>query len=412
MGEYQVGIIGAGAAGLFAGCFLSKEGVQFKILEGGPRAGRKLLLTGKGRCNITNRKVSSELKSGYHEAGNFIYPALKSFTSDDAVEFVQNELGVPLKEEENNRMFPVSDKASDIVDALVNYVGENNIVTGYKCVEINPQDGKFVVKAEDGREMTFEKVIVACGGRSFVKTGSDGSGYELAKSLGHNVTPLIPALVGVDVSSKDREFTSALAGVSVTAGASLYYDNRKQNSQTGDVLFTHRGVSGPAIMRMSREIPRDVVSRDGWIELDFTPGRDEKEVDEELLREINDHSDTKLTTLASRFVPQSVANQLGKRAGVTDLYAASVTREARKSYLKELKHLELKIDNPPSYEEAYVTRGGVAIKEIKRETMESRIVPGIYFLGEVIDVDGISGGYNLQACMSEAFIATRNLIKS
>ena len=411
MANRRVGIIGGGAAGLFAGCFLKKAGVDFCILESGNEVGRKLLLTGHGRCNITNRKAPSELKSGYYEAGNFVYPALKKFSPDDAVAFIQDELGVPLKEEDNNRMFPVSDKASDIRDALVRFIGEENIITEYKCVDLSKDDGTFKVASSDGRDMTFEQVIVACGGRSFPKTGSDGSGYELARKMGHNVTPLIPSLVAVDVCEKDREFTSGLSGVSVNAGASLYYDNKKQTQETGDVLFTHRGVSGPAIMKMSRYIPRDIVSRDGWIELDFTPGRNEKEVDEELLREMNSHGDTKLTTLASRFVPNSVANQLGKRAGVTDLYAAKVNKEQRKAYVRELKHLELHIDNPPKYEEAYVTRGGVALKEIKRETLESKIVPGLWFIGEVLDVDGISGGYNLHACMSEAFIAVANLVE-
>ncbi|MCQ2532748.1 MAG: aminoacetone oxidase family FAD-binding enzyme [Saccharofermentans sp.] len=411
MANYRVGIIGGGAAGLFAGCFLKKAGVDFCVLEAGNEVGRKLLLTGHGRCNITNRKAASELKSGYHEAGNFVYPALKKFSPEDAVAFVQDELGVPLKEEDNNRMFPVSDKASDIRDALVRYIGAENIIFNFKCVDLTKDGDAFEATSSDGREFSFEQVIVACGGKSFPKTGSDGSGYELATRMGHNVTPLVPALVSVDVCEKDREFTSSLSGVSVNAGASLYYDNKKQTQETGDVLFTHRGVSGPAIMKMSRNIPRDIVSRDGWIELDFTPGRNEQDVDEELLREMDIHADTKLTTLASKFVPSSVANQLGKRAGVTDLYAAKVTREQRKAYLKEIKHLELHIDNPPRYEEAYVTRGGVALKELKRETMESKIVPGLWFIGEVIDVDGISGGYNLQACMSEAFIAVANLIQ-
>ena len=411
MTEHRVGVIGGGAAGLFAGCFLKKAGVDFCILESGNEVGRKLLITGHGRCNITNRKPSSDLKSGYHEAGNFVYPALKKFSPDDAVAFIQDELGIPLKEEDNNRMFPVSDKASDIRDALVRYIGEENIITNYKCTDLSKDGAVFVVEADDGRTMAFEQVMVACGGRSYPKTGSDGSGYELARQMGHNVTPLVPALVSVDVCEKDREFTSSLSGVSVNAGASLYYDNKKQTQETGDVLFTHRGVSGPAIMRMSRSIPRDIVSRDGWIELDFTPGRDEKEVDEELLREMDAHADTKLTTLASKYVPGSVAGELGKRAGVTDLYAAKVAREQRKAYVRELKHLELHIDNPPKYEEAYVTRGGVALKELKRESLESKIVPGLWFIGEIIDVDGISGGYNLQACMSEAFIAVSNLIK-
>ena len=178
----------------------------------------------------------------------------------------------------------------------------------------------------------------------------------------------------------------------------------------GSVLFTHKGISGPVIQELSREIPRNISSSDGWIELDFTPHRTDAELDRELLEEINSHPDSKITTLASKYVPSSVADKLGERAGVTDLRAGMVTRDGRRELLKGLKHLELHIDNPPAYETAYVTRGGVALKEIKRESMESKIMPGVYVIGEMLDIDGVSGGYNLQACMSEAFIAVRDIM--
>jgi len=406
----RVGIIGGGAAGLFAGCFLKKQGADFTVLEKGPECGRKLVLTGHGRCNITNRKPARDLKAGYHEASNFIYPAISSFTPDDAVKFIEDELGVPLKEEENNRMFPVSEKASDIRDALVKFIGKDNIRTGFDVTDISLEEGAFKVVSSEGESLTFDRIILATGGKSFAKTGSDGSGFKLAGRLGHKVTELAPALAPVKAAGSDREFTSSVSGVSVDADAGLYLGSKKQTQTHGSVLFTHDGLSGPAVTELARYIPSDVVSSDGWIELDFMPGRTDTEVDEELLREINDRPDTKLTTIGAGYVPSSLSSGLGKRAGVTDLYAAKVTRENRKSFLKELKHCRIKIASQSSFDTAFVTRGGVELKEISRKTLESSIVPGLYFIGEILDVDGISGGYNLQAAMSGAYIAAHSIM--
>jgi len=406
----EVIVIGGGAAGLFAGCFLKRAGISFRILERGDRPGRKLLLTGHGRCNITNRKEPKLLKEGYHEAGSYIYSALKSFSPEDAIAFIEDELKVKLKEEDNGRMFPVSDNAESIRSALVDYIGKENIITDFCCTDISSANGKFTALSDKGQQVTADKIILACGGRSFPETGSDGLGYEVAKNLGHSIAPLIPALTAVDVCADDREFTAAVSGVSVNAGASLYCDFRKKASGMGSVLFTHKGLSGPVIQELSREIPRNIVSSDGWIELDFTPHRTIEELDKELLEKIDSHPEARITTLASEYVPSSVADKLGERAGITDLRAGMVTREGRKELLKGLKHLELHIDNPPRYETAYVTRGGVALKEIKRESMESKLMPGMYIIGEMIDIDGVSGGYNLQAAMSEAFIAVRDIM--
>lgn len=411
MGDCKtVGIIGGGAAGLFAGSFLRDAGVPFKIYERGPKVGRKLLLTGHGRCNITNHKLPSELKAGYYEAGNFIYPSLKSFSSDDAIDYIENVLRVPLKEEENNRMFPVTDSSATVVDALVDHIGTDNIITCFCCTEIRPSEDGFELISDDGRVEKVSRVILACGGRTYPQTGSDGIGYRLAESLGHTITPLVPSICAIDVCGEDREFTAQVSGISVNAGASLFYDDRKQAHRTGDVLFTHKGISGPAIHGLSREIPRDIASRDGWIELDFTPGRSEEETDRDLIRMAEEHPDMKLSTIGSDIVPSSLAKALAKRAGVTDLYAKNCDRKARKAYLKQLKHLELGIKEPPVYETAYVTRGGVALKELKRKTLESELVPGVYIIGELADIDGVSGGYNLQAAMSEAFVAVRDIL--
>lgn len=411
----KTGIIGGGAAGLWAACFLKKARLDFVLFEKGPECGRKLLLTGHGRCNITNRKSPSELQNGYHEASGFIKAALSSFTPEDTIDFIENELKIPLKEEDDNRMFPVSDKASDIRDALVRFAGEQNIITDCEIADvsvINSSEGRrFELISSDGRRETVDRLIIATGGTTFSRTGSDGRSYDLIEDvLGHKVTPLYPALTGIPVSEKDREFTSSVSGVSVYAGAGIYLNNRKTNKTEGNVLFTHEGLSGPAITELARYIPENVVEEKGWIELDFTPGRDEKEVDKELLAEMSQRPNAKLTSIGRAYVPASLSEAIGKRAGVTDLVASKVTKEDRKEFLKNLKHLQMTIARQPSFETAYVTRGGVALEQIKRKSFESKLIPGVYIIGEALDIDGISGGYNLQAAISEAYIAVRSLM--
>lgn len=407
----RIGIIGGGSAGLMAAAFLKKGGsAEFTVLEKGPSVGRKLLMTGKGRCNITNRKLPKDLKSGYHEAASYIYKALSSFTPDDACAFMSDVLGVELKEEDNNRMFPVTDDANTILEALVSYIGSSNIVTGFDCVDVEVSDMGVTCIAADGRQAVFDEIVMACGGKSYPHTGSDGKGYELARSVGHTITPLIPALVGIDVIEEDREFTASVSGVAVNAGAALYYNSRKQAETTGDVLFTHRGVSGPAVRELAREIPRDIVDQEGWIELDFTPCISDEDFSTEFANEVEAHPKSKLTTLGAHYVPQSVAEGLAIRAGVTDLCCAEVNRAARRAYEQEIKHLKLHIDSAPDYSNAYVTRGGVSLKEVDRASMRSKICDRIYIIGEMLDIDGISGGYNLQACMSEAYVAVSSIL--
>ena len=403
----KTGIIGGGAAGLWAACFLKKNGADFTLLEKNPECGRKLLLTGHGRCNITNDKEPSELSKGYHEASGFIKPALSSFPASALRDFAENELKLKLKKEENDRIFPVSDRASDVRDALVKYIGAENIVTGEEVTDINKDGGKFKVTTGSGRKYTFDKLIVATGGKTFPQTGSDGKSYRLLQKAGHNITPLYPALTGVPVAKDDKKFTASLSGITVFAGAGLYLQNKKKNKTEGNVLFTHDGLSGPAITELARDIPSDVCEQEGWIELDFTPGRDDTEVDKELLEEMNRRPDAKLTTIGTKYVPASLSEAIGERAGVTDLRAASVTKQGRKDYVRNLKHLHMTIEKQPKFETAYVTRGGVALSQIERKTYESKVVEGLYIIGEVLDIDGISGGYNLQAAASEAFLAVR-----
>ena len=410
----SIGIIGGGAAGLYAACQLKRLGVagtyEVTLIEKGAIPGKKLTLTGHGRCNITNLKDAPRLKEGYHEASKFIYPALMEFGPEDTVSFYENVIGLKVKEEENNRIFPVSDSAVMVRDALVSYISDcSKIVCGAEVTGISVEDG-FDVATSKG-QYHFDRLILSCGGSSFRETGSSGDSYRFAESLGHTVVPVRAALAPVNADKESVDFCRALSGVSLDAGISLYCEGKKTASMSGVILFAGFGLTGPAVMEISREIPHDVEGKDAYLELDLVPGTSDEEFDRKLLDLIGGHPDTKIATLLSGFVPQSVASAVTARADCGDLYAQGFSKDNRKKICREMKNLRIRLKGAPDLNAAYVTRGGVSLKEVDRKTMESRRVPGLYIIGEALDIDGISGGYNLQACMSEAYMAAKAILE-
>ena len=412
-GRLRVGIIGGGAAGLFAACQLQRlsggRDIEVTILERNQIPGQKLTLTGHGRCNITNRKDISGLRKGYHEADNFLYPALKEFGPEDTIRFFEQELGLKTKEEDNNRIFPVCDSAVTVRDTLVSYISRSSkTICGAKVTGLS-KGTVFEVEAS-GERYEFDHLILACGGSSFQKTGSTGDSYRFAKALGHTIVPVRAALAPVNADGNSAGFTSALSGVSVNSKVSLICSGKTSASVTGEILFADFGLTGPAVMEISREIPSDITGIDVHLELDLIPSMSDEEFDHELQKLIKEHSDTKITTLLARSVPASVAGETAARAGCAGLYAQGFTKENRKNLIRETKHLRIGLAGVPVIDRAYVTRGGVSLKEVDRKTMQSKIAPGLYIIGEALDVDGISGGYNLQACMSEAYLAAKSIL--
>lgn len=409
----RVGIIGGGAAGLFTACLIKRfsngEDIEVTILEKSSAPGKKLTLTGHGRCNITNLKDASVLKDCYHEAGNFIYPALKEFGPEDTIELIEKHIGLKTKEEDNNRIFPVCDSAVRVRDALLSYIsGSANILCDTKVTGIR-KNAFFEADTAKGN-YSFDYLVLSCGGSSFPKTGSSGDSYRLAQSIGHTIVPVRAALAPVNVDHDSAAFTKALSGVSLTAGISLYSEGKKVCYREGEILFAPFGLTGPAVMEMSREIPSDTSWKGACLELDLIPSVKEEDFDREFQDLIKEHADTKITNLLARFVPASVASAVAERAGAEDLYAQGFTRENRRALIRETKHLRIGLESAPVLEGAYVTRGGVSLKEVDRKTCMSKIVPGLYIIGEALDIDGISGGFNLQACMSEAYLVSKDIL--
>ena len=392
-------IIGGGASGLFASIFLKRAGEDLLILERNPECGRKILITGHGRCNITNLKEPSELKKGYNEASKFVYPAISKFSPADCMKLFQDELGVRLKVEENDRVFPVSDRASDIRDAMVRYVGEDNIRTGFKCVSIKRENGLFEITSENGDVVTCKNLILACGGQSYPGTGSDGSGFRLAAGLGHTINKPRASLSAIPAT---YESLNDLQGVTVEDVAlSLYFDGKKQASAGGDLLFTHNGISGPSAMKISREIPA-AITGEVYILADLAEGL----TDGELVGRINANPRTKLCNLISDYVPRSLASGI---CG-DEIYCRDVRSEMRKDVLRKLRSFRFDIRKTPDISSAYCTRGGVILNELCRDSYESRLVPDLFVIGENTDVDGISGGYNLAFAAGSAFLAVKRIL--
>ena len=409
----RVGIIGGGAAGLFTACLIKRfsngEDIEVTILERSSAPGKKLTLTGHGRCNITNRKDASVLKDCYHEAGNFIYPALKEFGPEDTIELIEKYIGLKTKEEDNNRIFPVCDSAVRVRDALLSYIsGSANILCDTKVTGIR-KNAFFEADTAKGI-YSFDYLVLSCGGSSFPKTGSSGDSYRLAQSLGHTIVPVRAALAPVNADKDSAAFTKALSGVSLTAGISLYSEGKKVCYREGEILFAPFGLTGPAVMEMSREIPSDISGKGAYLELDLIPSVKDEDFDREFQDLIKEHADTKITNLLARFAPASVASAVAERAGAEDLYAQGFTKENRKALIRETKHLRIGLESAPVLDGAYVTRGGVSLKEVDRKTCMSKIVPGLYIIGEALDIDGISGGFNLQACMSEAYLVSKDIL--
>ena len=409
----RIGIIGGGAAGLFAACQLKRlsgsSDIEITVLEKNPVPGKKLTLTGHGRCNITNRKDPSVLKNCYHEAGNFIYPALKEFGPEDTIRFFENDLGLKTKEEDNNRIFPVCDSAVTVRDTLVSYIsGHVKVLSGANVLDIKKGDA-FEVNTAKGR-LEFDTVIISCGGSSFPKTGSEGDSYKFAESFGHTVIPARGALAPVKADVESAVLTKALSGVSLEAKVSLYLSDKQSASTKGEILFADFGLTGPAVMEIAREIPADITGMNAYLELDLIPSMSDEEFDRELIGLIGEHPDTKITNLIARYIPASVAGEISARAGSADIYAQGFSKENRRKLLRETKHLKINIAEAPSLDKAYVTRGGVSLKEVDRKSMQSKLIPGLYIIGEALDVDGISGGFNLQACMSEAYLAAKSIL--
>ncbi len=400
----KICVVGGGAAGMMAAGTAALYGAEVTIFESMSHLGKKLAITGKGRCNVTNACSTNEFLENVTKNPRFLYGALNTFSTDDTMSFFES-LGVELKTERGRRVYPITDKAKDIVDAMRRYASAATVV--YKKVtSIKKTDSGFAVITSDGT-YTFDSVIIATGGKSYPLTGSDGSGFKLAAKLGHKVTELIPSLIPLE---SDSEFCSDMQGLSLKNVGIKILDEKNNILYTdfGEMMFAHFGVTGPVILSASAHL-RNVDLSTLTLSIDLKPALDEKTLDMRLLSDFKAKNNKDFINAMGDLLPAKMIKPFIDCTGIDEHKKVnSITKEERHTILKLLKDFRIPISGFRPIEEAIVTSGGVDTKEISPKTMESKLVSGLYFAGEVIDVDAYTGGFNLQIAFSTGYLAGKN----
>lgn len=406
----KIAIIGGGAAGLLAAGIAGKNGADVTLFERNPITGKKILITGKGRCNVTCTAEVQEMEKSIPRGGKFLRTALYSFPPSEVVNFFEGE-GVPLKTERGGRIFPVSDRAEDIRRALTDFaLREKNVTLKRECVRaVEKTDGGFLI-CTDKAKHPFQRVLVATGGLSYPGTGSDGRGYLIAKALGHSVTPCTAGLIPlVTRESLPREamglsLKNIAIRVETASGKRVYED-------FGEMLFCHFGVSGPVILSASSYL--DFTKESSYrLFIDLKPALSREELDKRLLSDFKENCNRDFINSLSRLLPQKLIEPLVSLSGIDPRKKVNlISREERQRFVSLLKSIPLTVTGTRSIKEAIITRGGVSLKEIDPRTMESRITPGLFFAGEVLDADALTGGFNLQIAFSTGRLAGESISK-
>ena len=410
----KVVVIGGGPAGMMAAITASQKGDQVTIVEKMQSLGRKLLITGKGRRNITSSLDMEDFINNTPGNGMFLYSCYKQFSNQDIISFLK-EQGLEVKEERGNRIFPITDKSVDVLKCFTKKIKELNIAVQYQTSvkKILVKENKIVgVKTNNG-ELKADKVILATGGKSYPLTGSTGDGYELVKELGHTITKIKPSLVPLEIY--DKNLCKELQGLSLKNVSIQVKDiekNKKIYEDFGEMLFTHFGVSGPIILSSSAHIVRykgieeKLQKRKIILIIDLKPALTEEKLDNRILRDFEAEKNKQFKNSLDALLPQKLIPIIIRKSKISpNKKVNEVTKEERKKLVMILKKFDIEIQNFRPIEEAIITSGGINIKEINPRTMESKIIKGLYFAGEVIDVDSYTGGFNLQIAYSTGYVA-------
>lgn len=404
----KVVVVGGGAAGMFAAYASSAKGNQTVLIEKNEKLGRKIYITGKGRCNLTSTVDRDELFNSIVRNSKFTFSALSNFSPSDVYSFFENN-GLPLKVERGNRVFPLSDKASDVTKTLEKVLIKQGVDVrlNTEVKDVTVQDGEVKSVVTSNGLVDCDCVIICTGGASYPLTGSTGDGYTFAKRLGHNLIELKPALVGIELCGSDFLEMQGLSLKNVSICAKL--DGKILYSDFGEMLFTHFGVSGPVILSCSSKINRQDMSKIQLV-IDLKPALTEDVLDARLIREFKENNTKTIATTMRSLLPKSLIDCVLKKAQVLGSKNCSqITLKERKNIVQALKNLTFIPKRLRPIEEAIVTSGGIDVKEINPKTMESKLVKGLFFAGEVIDIDAFTGGFNLQLAFSTGFAAGNNV---
>lgn len=401
----RIAVIGAGAAGMMAAITAAEAGAAVTLFERNDRVGKKLRITGKGRCNVTNNCDNNEFLSNVPSNPRFLYASLARFSTADTMAFFESA-GVPLKTERGKRVFPISDRAADIVSAMEKRCHEAGVTIVHRRVRgLLIEDAQIRGVRYGEMEENFDAVIVCTGGRSYSMTGSDGDGYRFATEAGHTVTPLFPSLVPLVAEGK---FCASLQGLSlknVSLSIKLLQSSKTIYEDFGEMLFTHYGITGPLVLSASAHLS-DIKPGKYEAVIDLKPALDEKTLDARILSDFSKYQNRDLINALSDLLPQKMIEPYIGLCNIDPRKKVnSITREERERMVRVLKGIRIPLVGFRPIEEAIVTRGGVSVKEVDPKTMQSKLVEGLYFAGEVLDVDAYTGGFNLQIAFSTATVA-------
>ena len=421
----KVVVIGGGPAGMMAAITSAKQGNDVILLEKMKSCGRKLLITGKGRCNITSSLPMDKFIENIPENGKFLYSVFKNFTNQDIITLLK-ENNVNVKEERGNRIFPLSDRSLDVLQAFENEMKKNNVKicteTEVKEIKISDNTVNKVIylnkKSGTLEEILTEKVILATGGKSYPLTGSTGDGYKIAKELGYTITKISGSLVPLISKNEDLQLCQSMQGLSLRNISMKIVDeekNKKIYEDFGELLFTHFGVSGPTILSSSAHILRyknvEELLKKGKIKLqiDLKPALNEEKLNLRLLRDFDKFKNKQIINSLNELLPKKMIEPVIKKAKIkNEKRINEITKQERENLIHVIKCFEITISGFRPIEEAIITRGGINVKEINPKTMESKLIKGLYFAGEIIDVDAYTGGFNLQIAYSTGYTAGLN----
>ena len=400
-------VVGGGAAGMMAAIFAARNGQNVTLLEKNEKLGKKIFITGKGRCNITNASEIEDLFSAVISNPKFLYSGFYSFTNDQVIHFFE-ELGVATKIERGNRVFPVSDHSSDVIAALAREMQHLKVKVQLHCevkeLLINNEREIKGVRLANGKKMTADAVVVATGGISYPSTGSTGDGYRFARNCGHKVTELFPSLVPMEVK---EWYAKELQGLSlknieihITDGKKKLYD------EFGEMLFTHYGVTGPVILSASSIVGKTLEKKELVLHIDLKLALTEEQLDKRLLREFEANHNKQFKNAIDSLLPAKLRPVIIELSGIEEEKKVhEITKEERLNLLRLIKDFHMTLTGLRGYNEAIITKGGISVKEIDPGTMESKLIKNLYFAGEVLDLDAVTGGYNLQIAWSTGYLA-------
>ncbi len=405
----KVLVVGGGAAGMFAAIFAAYNGNEVHIFEKNEKLGKKLFITGKGRCNITNASDMDTLFSSVVTNSKFLYSSFYGYTNQDVIDFFER-IGVATKIERGNRVFPVSDHSSDVIAGLTRELHqlsvEIHLHTGVKKIVGNERFE--YIELQDGRKIEGDVCIVATGGFSYQTTGSTGDGYRFARELGHEVSEIMPSLVPLEIK---EWYAKELQGLSLRNVQATVFDGKKKlYDDFGEMLFTHYGVSGPLMLSASSYIGKKLKEKELRLVIDLKPALTMEQLDQRVLRDFDENMNKQFKNAIGKLFPTKLIPIMLELSGIDpDKKVNLISKEERQHFVWLIKNFEMTIKGLRDFNEAIITKGGVKVKEIQPATMESKLVQGLYFVGEVLDLDALTGGFNLQIAWSTAYAAGNSI---